>query len=1795
MSNGELVRQTLAGRTEAFAELVRRWAGRVTALCHAKVRRADVADDLAGQTLEPAADKPGPAPRASHLLDWIRDLKATAESRLVPDSKYAGGALIAVDPYGQQAKLSLRRFHVDVYIEDGFARTTIDQTYFNHAPWRLEGTFYFPLSPDASLSRLAMYVADETGTCNLMEGGMAEREHARTVYERILYQQKDPALLEWVDGSTFKMRVFPLEGRQEKRIILSYTQKLPSLYGRTTYRFPASHSLELIRDWRFHAVVKNGAGLAASCPSHPKMNVQKDDRDLVLHHHADLVKADRDVVFDLVDGQDALRARDEARFALAHHEGYRYLMLRYRPELPGKAERQRRDWVFLFETSADRDPLLARVQIEVIRALLANAEHDDTFVILAANARVHQSSAQPQAATPENVKAAMAFLEKVHLVGALDLRGALAAAEPFLKQGKNPHLVHVGSGIAALGERREDVLARRVPDGVRYVGVGVGKRWSRQLMKAAAERTGGYFTQINPDEPVAWRSFELLATLNTPRLLDVTVADKADKATFLTYANSVAQGEEVCAVTRIGPNDDMPQTLTVAGLLDGKPFRREVRVGGIAGGADYLPRTWAKLEIDRLLAENAEHHKKTITELSLAMYVMTPFTSLLVLENEQMYKDFKVDRGRKDHWAMYPCPVKVPVVYEPDPTRPDDAPNAPKRGADQKPPAHQVQHTILIRVPPRCLNWPYRANGDPGKTVTAYQVYRGAYAVPERPSFLPLSDTGKDLKDLAGELPIEFTGGTDLGYYPPAGAVVVKAGTRIQSRTESLGGEEWYLGARLEMPVAAGQKGRAEFGLRVDGKIPYMTWLFKNTEGLPYSSVDFEAAEKLSYQLTPDGRKMLEEDEPGGQPWGERPVPEESEFRRRLGEGERLVRKQQIVLGVTARVLGTSEEVAARDGFGILTGKPAKINLNTFSDVELLDGLGKDLKISAAFRYGLAAPSGVLGRPPLYARPSFRDDPRVFTDLAAYAPGLNTQAADIAAVLEAEAAPSMGSLPGSIDPAARRLIDRARSLGWQTLTLADKDGKPRFALTFDGRGHYRYEQTLSLGLRELVVCDGQTLLHLYPEIGIGARRTVARPHRAALSGLVPWVLPPAEDLARGVHLHALDERTVAVVPAETRGDDGKPAPYLCIHLLFADEGRLTERRLIEMPAGEGAAVGKGKVHLREVYEPSGVVRLLDKDGKELAVRKGALSAAAAPELSPDTSKLVVLPLPLRSREHVYRKFGFNPNHDLDYGENACYQYLEPAEALELFATEFASQQGPRARQVFRACFEEHGVRLPGFYVLLAASGIDVSFEPGLVAMLKEQPRDPLLGYLTLCGNAYYARWQRRWAVYAGDKLGPPDSFLGRLAAYRDLTLRWTDLSVDSYRLAERQAEIERTLGFIRGNRSNAFSLALLDLLSYRMGSKPVFLALADAWTPFEEVSGLRYTSRYEQARNLAHAGRRDEARQRFNDLYTEAVKAGVLPPIDSSLRNTLLSSGKDADLWDGLMRRTAAALIEQKARPAVIALAWYCWQLEDYPLAQNLYALAFDGITGDGERLLTSLAAVDYLRQTNQLDEAQRLVESLLNHEKFAQWAGLWRLGRDVAASRGKTARATECLERALDLEYRHLPDVINLETVRRDYGTLLEHYLSLAQALTPLKTEAPRDLKARTIQATDRWRALDRDNPDASRPAAQILKLLGEDNLAWDYLTTPIALKPRESDPWWSLAETLSREGNLALADRAFASAFEAEPTNPQILWDRAQNLRRAGREPEARQLLRQIADTVWQPRFNGIHAQARWQLGER
>jgi Tfp pilus assembly protein PilF len=820
----------------------------------------------------------------------------------------------------------------------------------------------------------------------------------------------------------------------------------------------------------------------------------------------------------------------------------------------------------------------------------------------------------------------------------------------------------------------------------------------------------------------------------------------------------------------------------------------------------------------------------------------------------------------------------------------------------------------------------------------------------------------------------------------------------------------------------------------------------------------------------------------------------------------------------------------------------------------------------------------------LYRRPGYANDDSFFFDLVGHCPGLNTSAADVQAVVEAEAMPGPRSKAGTIEDAARALFDKARPNGWLSLEMPAADGHPACTVVFDGTDRYVYERVLPAGMRERVVCDGKAILHLYADLGLGARRSVSRFQRLDFARTVPWALPAAEDLARGADLKVIAERTIAVVPhgaANAKGADDKPLPYEQLQFVFAADGRLAERQVVEMPSR--------KVLLREVIDANGGVRLLDGDGKELSARKSTLRPGKAPDLTPDLSKLVVLPLPYRSHEHVVRTLKL---------EKIAPNAMRFEDGLALLAADFAAGKGDQAANTFRQCFRDRDQRQLGFFVLLAACGQNLDGEH--LDVLADHLHEPLAQYLGLYSSPVLRKHASQWAV-ASNQWG--EGYLNRLAVSHALYQRWLNAKAFGGSDAQRQAERDRALEYVKRHKGTAFGWALLGLIQDRTRQdeeakkdvQGVHKALAEAWLLFEDVPALTYPARYEHARSLWKSGQKEQARKQFRTLYEKALKDGALPALDADFRQALLGDDKDVDEWGALLRRTAARLIEEKHRAAVLTLAAQCRQLGDEPMANHLRAAALEGVSDDKERLTLTLAAIHDLRDGGEYAEADALLRKVLADPKQAARADLWRLAGELASRRDMRARELECLEKALDAEYQSPPEVTDLRQVRSEYEQLLTHYQELAESLVTLQLKAPPDFVARVVRAADRWRALDNNNPQACTLAGRALQTLGEPELVWDYLTTPVGLRPNEAGPWAELAQTLSRRGELALADRSYKAAFEAEPTNAQLLWDRAQNLRQAGRLDEAQKLLRQLAEGSWQPRFQGLQTQARWQLERR
>ena len=1868
-----------------------------------------------------------PALRASEHLGWTRDLMVAAAGALVPASDYAGGAIITVDPGGQETKLSLRKYHVDVHIEDGFARTTIDQTYFNHTQSRLEGTFHFPLPPDASLSRLAMYVNGK-----LMEGGMAERDHARNTFEKIVHKMKDPALLEWVDGSTFRMRVFPLEARQEKRIVLSYTQRLNNAYGKTYYRFPAGHSMDVVRDWSTSVRVKNGGAEAWNSPSH-KMTSTPDGSDLLLTADERSSLMNRDLVLELgtadAKGAASLGAStSDAQWCRTTHEGHQYLLLRYRPQLPGKTKRSPRHWVFLFEASADRNPLLARTQIEIIRTLLDNAEHSDTFNIVTANTKAIAFSKKPLKCSARNIAKAKTHLDQIHLIGALDLQQALTKCGELCDSENETFVVHTGSAIPVLGAQDQSELLRNIPDAARYVGVGVGKLWSRPFMKEAASRSGGYFTQINPDEEVCWRAFELSSLLNTPRLLNVKVLEsqrtQSGAATFLNFADTIVQGEEICAVTRHKAGAKLPKSVVVTGLLNGKPWKRTLQVKRVTERAEHLPRSWAKLQIDRLIADGAAEHRSEIIRLSKSMYVMSPFTSLLVLENEEMYTQHNIDRGRKDHWALYACPDEIDVVRDPLPTLVFAEPDTSARD--------NWRDTVRVLSTPRIVSWSsnvsernvdygvtemlqrgfarrttdqnrdhylYFSNNDPNMSrddLFQLGVTNGGFVGNQRTRFgaarMPaLAGVEREFwsfePNAIREGSLNLHGEVNLQAMSDLGILIIKGNEVDVDSVERLVGkklERANVGAMPEPWLRANSSiSESGFGeISLNATIPNVAAGLSDLAAIDglmrhrgnyvsaqaYSVADLVRLSELSDSFVSDinsdgfGRAIeirgglgipdvplgmimeekeklqrqiafnvyLKEDKAGsflsvmndvelslvsptvehtldkswmdlsgrrevsGRPLLRRLVESERKIERSLGQTVSLHFHNASLLGVIRQIATTFGmnivlDTQAIEAAGLTVDQRVSIDVD---GVTLQSALNLLLDQTGGLVYVLdndvlKITTRLAKSPEDDVHLQFGRDPRFFCDLMSHAPGLNTSIADVLALAEtiSDKAPAVGSSTpktaaiyrGRIAAAAKKLIDGGRSTGWERITFPAAEGQEAFSLLCDGAGRYAFSRIVSEGLREEVLCDGESLKHVYSDIGLASERAFSRFHRRTIESLVPWLLPPVEELARDANVMALDEHTVAVVPVRTDSVE-TAGPVFEVHYVFSADDRLEERRLVFSDSK--------KVALRTSFGSDGTVRMRDGDNNDVAAILLKREATETPTLELNDARLVVLPMPIRSSATVLK------GKAVDDGEPDLSTWSKK-ELMTLILADTAEGNGVRVANTIDAQFFGRNDRRDGLYVLLSrfpkllVREHDVTGSDGRKRQVDLRPSpegSPL---------RQFVRQYISWMLHADRSVtefaieGPSDGFVQRLAEARNQFHRCSSGAATKDRTTSQiKTELQRALKFVASCRTDAMGWTLLSVIHPRIEAAELNEMFADVAAGFEDNPQLAGLVRQERVKAMFKAGRHEKARGLYAELLRVAVRLGSQPRIAVDIREQFVSHGGREE-WSKLVVACGSALTKAKLLRTAFLFSVQLSQLGDTKAAGQLMEQVLAEVTAE-KRPDVTLLAVEHLRQLAD-GKADELMESLLDLEWLKNDARLWRYAARVADDLGHRQTALRRLEHAIHLEFQNRPDVIDGEKLRAGYTDLLTRFEQIIDAATTLETAIPEDMFARIIRAADQWRSLTDDATTCCHLTAGLLAKLNQTDLAWSYLTTPLAGRSGESAPWRTLADKLTQQEEVELADMAWSRAFEFEQTNPEILLSHAKMLAAHGRDIPSRRLLKQIVDSNWQPRFARVQQQAK------
>ncbi len=578
---------------------------------------------------------------------WLAGFEGTSNDESI------GSLVCNID--GRSVPLTVGFHRVKVEIRDQIARTTIEESFVNHTRTALEGVFHFPLPQDASISGFGMWIGGE-----LIEADVVEKQRAREIYEEILRQRRDPALLEWSGGNIFKARVFPIPAQSEKRIRIVYTQVLPMRANR--YRYSYGLRSELLRktplqELSLDVLVNSALPLKeVTCRTHP-VRSQQSRHSAKLDFSAQHYTPDRD--FEVACEVDS---KQSDVIVVPHQRGDDgYFMVQLTPPSPdGNWQRELLpdgeplEVLLVCDTSASMDSEKRKQQQQFVSTILSSLGADDRFNVAVADVDCHWLSDEAVGVSGDMREEAMKWLENRISLGWTDLdRMAQSVLD---RTNEKTHVIYVGDGVVTAKDADPQAFAvrlERLADRNRrgtFHAVSVGNSFDSTTLKAVASLGGGSLRQIGGQMTPVKTAFELLNELAQPGLRDLKVEFRGLQvaAVYPDRLPNLAAGTQQILIGRYLPTGkDQSGQIVVTGKLGDEEVRYASRIvlDDAEKGNSFIPRLWARAHLDGLLRQGTnDWTKDEIISLSEEFHIITPYTSLLVLETDEDRERFGVKR-----------------------------------------------------------------------------------------------------------------------------------------------------------------------------------------------------------------------------------------------------------------------------------------------------------------------------------------------------------------------------------------------------------------------------------------------------------------------------------------------------------------------------------------------------------------------------------------------------------------------------------------------------------------------------------------------------------------------------------------------------------------------------------------------------------------------------------------------------------------------------------------------------------------------------------------------------------------------------------------------------------------------------------------------------------------------------------------------------------------------------------------------------------------------------------------------
>ncbi|MEP7123641.1 MAG: AgmX/PglI C-terminal domain-containing protein [Byssovorax sp.] len=560
------------------------------------------------------------------------------------------------------AGVRLASHKVNVVIRDGLARTEVEETFENTTARVLEGRYVFPVPPDASVSRLALYVGTE-----LVEGEIVERERAAQIFKGIVedtVRPRDPALLEWVKGSEVSLKVFPLPAHGTRKIVLAYDQVLSEASSQVRYLYPLSLGQdravtidELSID--VTAVDATTSLVGVRTPGYSATTAPSGPLHVGYSAHAFTPAGDFILEYERAPsaGPDVsahpapVSAGGEIGKKVVAEDGY--LTMRLPILAPAVTQaRSSHDRAIVLDVSQSQSKDTLAGEIAVARGLLRRLDGGERFTVLACDSACGTFPEDGlAAASPATIEDAGRWLAALEVGGSSDIAGALLAATKRLGSDRAGQIVYLGDGAASSGELTAETIASRVRPEILAHKIdvrlfGAGRSVDEVVLGGLARSLGASYERVSTGESLSRRIDAIALGLDNPLLVDAALS--VPEGIYDVHPRvlpNLHAGQEILITARARAGER--GEIKIKGTLGGAPYEGAKAIVWETGAAPVPPRLWATAKIADLEASNDEASRKEVVALSRAHRVMSRAASFLVLENDQMFAAFGIERNAK--------------------------------------------------------------------------------------------------------------------------------------------------------------------------------------------------------------------------------------------------------------------------------------------------------------------------------------------------------------------------------------------------------------------------------------------------------------------------------------------------------------------------------------------------------------------------------------------------------------------------------------------------------------------------------------------------------------------------------------------------------------------------------------------------------------------------------------------------------------------------------------------------------------------------------------------------------------------------------------------------------------------------------------------------------------------------------------------------------------------------------------------------------------------------------------------